>query len=391
MGHLICRDSVISTVVGKIVIMPSKKPKRGRPFEEAVAEVVRAIDPRATVRQGEWIEGPDGRRDRDVFISGTVGGAQYNALVECKDYSRHTTGPVGIGVVDALDSKRRDLKVNIAIICSNAGFTKPAARKAARVGIVLIGAFRESDERIRHQLIDQVYFRRLKIQHLGFRLEYKDPDAKHECLDASATFQGRPVANWLCHRVVRMITLNPIGGGHYAGSFDFKHPVEFTVADGRIFVATQMFSEVFLSGGWFEQSAVIDGTAGVYDFLRRRVQVGTGPHQLHLKGMDLTKGSPIDFPPKTELDISTGGFFGEVWLQFLYLQDANCHEPVPPLDDVIVERDLDLEITGLPPELQRAPGAFSSTVAQTQFFVSRNPKVGPDHSFTLTSPGVRQV
>ena len=148
--------------------MNVKKPKRGRPFEEVVAEVVPAIDPRATVRQGKWTDGPDGRRDRDVSIDGTVNGAPYKALVECKDYDRETTGPVGIGVVDALDSKRRDLGVQIAIICSNAGFTEPATRKAKRVGIVLIGLFRQTDGRIRHQLIEQVYFRRLKIEYLGF-------------------------------------------------------------------------------------------------------------------------------------------------------------------------------------------------------------------------------
>src|SRR5262245_37064309 len=141
--------------------MTGKKPKSGRPFEEVVAEVVQAIDPRATVRQGQWIDGPDGRRDRDVFIRGTVRGAPYSALIECKDYDRDSTGPVGIGVVDALDSKRRDLKIDIAIICSNAGFTEPAVRKAKRVGIVLIGVFHQADGRIRHQLIDQVYFRRL--------------------------------------------------------------------------------------------------------------------------------------------------------------------------------------------------------------------------------------
>jgi len=367
--------------------MAGKKPKRGRPFEEAVAEVVQAIDPQATVTQGQWIDGPDGRRDQDVFIQGTVNGTSYSALIECKDYDRESTGPVGIAVVDALDSKRRDLHVDIAIICCNAGFTEPAARKAKRVGIVLIGVFRQSDGRIRHQLTEQVYFRRLKIDHVGFRLEHVERGAKRECKDGTATYQGRPVKNWLCHRVVETIIANPIGHGHYAGVFEFKHPIEFTIADGGIFVATQMFSEFTLSGGWFEQLATIDGTAGVFDFLRRRVRVGAGPYQLHFKDMDLTKGNPIDYPPRTELDVLTGISPGEVGFQLLYLQDANCHDPVPSLHDVIVERDLDLQIAGLPPELQRTPRTLGSGGQKTQMFVSRNPKVGPNHTFTLTSSG----
>lgn len=363
----------------------NRKPKRGLPFEEAVAEVVKAIDPSATVLQGQWVDGPDGRRDRDVSISGTVDGAAYTALVECKDYDRESTGPVGIAVVDALDSKRRDLKVDIAIICSNAGFTEPAARKARRVGIVLIGVFRQSDGRIRHQLIDQVYFRRLKIEHLGFRLENIEHGTRREYADASATFQGIPVANWICHRAFESIVLNPITAGHYAGTFEFKQPVQFTLADGGNFIATQLFSEFILSGGWFVQSATIDGTAGVYDFLRRRVRVGVGPFQMHLKGMDLTRGDPIDFPPTAELDSLQGCALGDVWLQLLYLQDANCYEPVPPLDDLIVERDLNTEIAGLPPELQRTPRNSSPASTKPYIYVARNPKVGPNHTFTLTS------
>jgi len=361
--------------------------KRGRAFEECVAAVVQAIDPQAIVRQGTWIDGPDGRRDRDVSIEGTVDDVPYSALIECKDYDRTTTGPVGIAVVDALDSKRRDCASDIAIICSNAGFTDPAIRKAQRVGIVLIGVFRQDDGRIRHQLFDHVYFRRLKIDHLGFRLEHVHEGTTRNCTDISATFQGRPVANWLCHWSRSIIMSNPIGGGHYTGLFEFKRPTAFDVAGGSSFVATQMFAELILSGGWFEQSAIIDGTAGVYDFVRRRVRVGAGPYQVHLKDMDVTKGTPIDYPPGAEVDISAGLARGEVWLQLLYLQDANCHEPIPPLEDLIVERDLDPVVSGLPPQLQRAGIGSSAGGPQRTFYVSVNPKVGPGHTFTLTSPG----
>ena len=184
-----------------------------------------------------------------------------------------------------------------------------------------------------------------------------------------------------------MIVSNPIGGGHYTGIFEFKHPIQCLCGDGRIFSATQMFVEFVLSGGWFEQSAVIHGTAGVYDFLRRRVWVGTGPYQLHFKDMDLTKGEPIDYPPITELDVATGVTPGGVGFQLLFLENAKCHEPIPPLDEVIVERDLSLEIGELPPELRRAPRDASVAGLKTQTYISWNPKVGPGHTFTLTSSG----
>ena len=297
----------------------AKRRKRGRAFEECVADVVRAIDPHATVQQGTWVEGPDGRRDRDVTVEGVVNGQPYVALIECKDYDPATTGPVGIAVVDVLDSKRRDLASDIAMICSNAGFTESAVRKAQRVGIVLLGVFRQADGRLRHQLVEQVYFRRLKIEHLGFRLDRVADGDTRQCADVTATFEGQPIANWVCHRFVAVVMSNPIGGGHYAGTFHLKRPTSFDLQEGTSFVATEIFTECILSGGWFEQSAVIDGTAGVYDFVRRRVHIGTGPFQFHIKDMDLTKGTPVDFPPKAEVDATGARVPGEVWLQLFLL------------------------------------------------------------------------
>ena len=113
--------------------------KKGTPNEVVLAEVIRAMDPHAIVTQGEWVSGPDGRRDRDVFVTGTLDGQRRTVLIECKDYDPLKTGRVGIGVVDALESKRRDLNVDVSMICSNAGFAQDAVRKARRVGIGLIG------------------------------------------------------------------------------------------------------------------------------------------------------------------------------------------------------------------------------------------------------------
>jgi hypothetical protein len=73
------------------------------------------------------MEGPDGKRDCDVSVRGMRQGVPYFALVECKDWKKEK--PVGIGVVDALDSKRRDLNADLAVIYSNSGFTAPCGAK----------------------------------------------------------------------------------------------------------------------------------------------------------------------------------------------------------------------------------------------------------------------
>jgi hypothetical protein len=100
--------------------------KLGKLYEKAVAAVMAACAPKAQVSQGRWISGPDGRRELDVLIE-NPGPPLLKVLVECKDFDPRTTGPVGIGYVDAIDSKRRDLSATHAIICSHAGFAKPLA------------------------------------------------------------------------------------------------------------------------------------------------------------------------------------------------------------------------------------------------------------------------
>ena len=128
---------------------PRKRKKKsaapgGREFQELVAEVARAFDPHSQIEVGEWVRGPDGQLDMDVSIRGTVDGAPFLAVIECKDFSAAATGPVGRQWVDALDSKRIDLGASSAMICSNAGFTRDALSKARRKGIGMISVLRAS-------------------------------------------------------------------------------------------------------------------------------------------------------------------------------------------------------------------------------------------------------
>jgi len=90
---------------------------------EIVGAVQEAMDPGANVTTGDWIKTRYGRRDRDVYVVGTINGTSRTVLIECKDW----TDPVGIDVVEQLETKRRhSVKADVAIICSNSGFTRPA-------------------------------------------------------------------------------------------------------------------------------------------------------------------------------------------------------------------------------------------------------------------------
>ena len=160
--------------------------KKGRAFEHVVKDVLGALDPKARIRQGHWVAGPDGRRELDVLIEGTADGVPRRVLVECKDFNPKTTGPVGIGLIDAFESKRRDLDADVSLICSNAGFTSDAVRKAKRVGIGLIGVMREKDRRIRYQVHEEIYIRRVQVEALTIALRGNSPIA----LDGVASRQS---------------------------------------------------------------------------------------------------------------------------------------------------------------------------------------------------------
>lgn len=93
--------------------------KAGDNYRELVGSLMSALDAGAVVKTEQWIEGPDGERDLDVEVRGTVAQAPHFILVECKDHAR----PIGIGFIDAFESKIGDLKPNRAIMFSNSGFT----------------------------------------------------------------------------------------------------------------------------------------------------------------------------------------------------------------------------------------------------------------------------
>ncbi len=47
-------------------------PKAGTEYQELVALVAKALAPEADIRTGQWVEGPDGDRELDVAVRGTV-------------------------------------------------------------------------------------------------------------------------------------------------------------------------------------------------------------------------------------------------------------------------------------------------------------------------------
>jgi hypothetical protein len=77
------------------------------------------------------LAGPDGDRQIDVLLEGTIGTIEIRTIIECKDYS----GKVNVQKIDELHSKMQDVKAHKAVLVSAKGFSKTAIQKAHRLGI----------------------------------------------------------------------------------------------------------------------------------------------------------------------------------------------------------------------------------------------------------------
>ncbi|MCY2952236.1 MAG: restriction endonuclease [Planctomycetota bacterium] len=244
--------------------------KAGDDYQDVVGAVARALDPCASVKVGQWIEGPDGRRDLDVEVRGTIDGASCFVLIECKDWA----DPVGIAVVDALDSKRKDLNADRGVIYSNSGFTAPALRKARRVGIETASALKAGDKRIKIVLERLLIAKRLSVDSLRATLYPRpdqDPEVEHGWRVDQLLCDGLPVKNWISE-----LSLQLIQGHEGARQITFRcvfKPHPGWSLNGRAISVAGLEMVFKCSKKWMAQTVRVHVTLGLYDYLRQKVVV----------------------------------------------------------------------------------------------------------------------
>ncbi|HEY4370008.1 MAG TPA: restriction endonuclease [Steroidobacteraceae bacterium] len=334
--------------------------KQGLLFEQVVADIVRSFDKTVEVRQGQWVIGPDGRRDRDVsFIGRDRDSRAVKVLIECKDYNPNTTGPVGIGMVDALESKRRDLRIDIPIICSNAGFTKPAIAKARRVGIGLVGALKASDRRIRFQVYDVAYTRKLTVPPPEIRVHVDFPEGYVPNADSKAapleswTRDGLYVSNWATERINRALLVNPIVNGYLYLKYKMRIPCELQYPGGTV-QADTIRIECRVTGAWYRHDALIEATDGFYDWVRKRGRLANTSPRVFRQTLDVHGGVMVKRPPDYVLNPPSYEY-AEVDLKIAKIYGPRLTGPAPLLDPFIEPSDLDPRIHPL------EPAAYTST------------------------------
>jgi len=331
--------------------------KLGRQFELVVSDVVCEMDPSSIVRQGEWVEGPDGSRELDVIIEGAIDGVPRRIQIECRDYSPDSRR-IGIAHIDALDSKHRDLGMDVSLLCSNAGFSVDAKRKAKRLGIGLIGILREGDTRIRYRIMDEIYIRRIDVvpQSTGFTFVFENPPPPRDDLRIEEIlYDGVPVINWLIRRVLIFLGSNPVVRGIHSLRFRFKHPMDFALPSGQA-IANNIGVQFEISGQWIAQSIEIDATCGLYDWMHQTIRMGPGQTKITYKDVKFGEGgTSIAFPPDFDPDAPTKDYAGnEVSLWIVDIGGLDTPEDIPQMDEFVMDEDLELVHRDLRPETCRS-------------------------------------
>jgi len=306
--------------------------KAGDEYQDLVGAVAKALDPGAAVGVGQWIVGPDGRRDLDVEVRGTIEGAPFFVQIECKDWSE----PVGIAVVDALDSKRRDLGADKAIIYSNSGFTEPALRKANRVGIEMASVLKAGDARVRVVVQKHLVAKRLSIDRMRLLL-HPPPGLKLELPDAWSVdklfLDELPFVNWLSSLSRRLLqerehmgqltfrcTLKPCSGWKYD-----KQPISVA--------ALQVCFDC--SRSWVGQFVREDVTLGYFDHLRKSVTVPSG-QGYYLGWIDREAWQPIAHEDEQQ-ELEPGTFALHLTL-LNHIPPIRDHD-TPSMDELILEQE----------------------------------------------------
>lgn len=306
-------------------------PKRGDEYQEIVGAVAKALDPGATVNVGQWVEGPDGRRDMDVEVKGTIEGRPRFVLIECKDWRR----PVGIKEIDALDSKRHDLGSDETIIYSNSGFTGDALRKARRVRIGACSVLKAKDKLIKLAFYRELVAKKISVDRWSPVLYFakNNPQRLENGWDVSSLlYKGSAVVNWIS-RISYDILKRHEDCKEVVANFAFGQEVKFTLGDS-VLKLTGIGFRLECSKKWVSQEVQVDITLGIFDHLRNKIVIPDKETYI-LGWIDPNAWTEIDYPGWKPPE--KGSF--ELYLTlFNPVKEVETKE-TPELDAIIIERE----------------------------------------------------
>jgi len=321
--------------------------KKGTAYEELVAIIVREFfNESCTIKHGSWIDGPDGRRDMDVLVEGVKDGKKEKILIECKDYDKSKTGRVGIELIDALDSKRRDLSIDKCLICSNSGFTAPALRKAKRTGIGPISVLKSGDDRIKIEIIEKIFYRVINVDTFTCTFHFH---RLSECIDPSIVlYKKLPVYLWVQQRMSILFTIctSKEAHGQLNKTFRFKHPLQVK-SNGRKHYLSSVEGTMEVSRCWYSIDVKLDARSAIYNYLSGQLMLSPGENNLQIHGLDIVgKAGNLEHEPPEDSDLGVTFNNNKNRVAMTMVEGINykSEDEIPKLNSFVVDEDLSLDI-----------------------------------------------
>lgn len=292
--------------------------------------VAKAIHLSAEVTKADWVDGPDGRRDMDVAIR-SPGPEPSLVLLECKDWRR----PVGIGAIDALESKRRDLGASKALIYSNSGFTKQALRKATRVGIGALSALKADDSHIRLVLERDWIAKRLSVERWRW-IFYPEPmtELVNTPVAQDVLYKGGPVVNWV-HGVSAELLRQHETANQIKYLVAFREPEEFVVSGTSVRLKGLGFL-LYCRRTWLSQIVRVGVSLGSFDHQKNQVIIPD--KQAYILGpVDPDAWRPTGQKWDEEMEPEPGTF--ELRMTLMN-PEHRADGDVPDVEAAVVEREI---------------------------------------------------
>jgi hypothetical protein len=269
---------------------------QGKAYQNAVAEVMKALEPGASVQENEWITGPDGERECDVTVRGTLFGEPVLVLIECKDWKKN----IPPEVIDALDSKSQDMGAHLAIICSNSDFSSTSLKKAGRKGILAVSVLKSGDLRVRTSVKQRVDAREFTLYGLRAEAETTAGD-KIDLLKTILRCAGEPVANWIWHELQQLLKEYP-NANHLVASFSIAPTATWSLTEATVQLR-KIKMEVLYQFVWKTQKVEISADSSLYDHVCSRISaVPNSSFRIHIDDSRWKKSPNQNLNPDAGLE-----------------------------------------------------------------------------------------
>lgn len=111
--------------------MEKRTARKDKKFEEIATKLHQYLFPRSSIKPNQKLLGRSGvKRQVDILIEDAVAAYPIKVIVDCKHYS----SKVDINEVGKVWDLVDDIRANLGVIVSNAGFTKGAIKRADELG-----------------------------------------------------------------------------------------------------------------------------------------------------------------------------------------------------------------------------------------------------------------